>query len=256
MPGTAGAPAIPGSPIPLAAGDYLGAQAQATQAYNQALAQINQNRQSAMQTYGYTGTIDPTTGTITNMKVDPNNPFGEYQQMLRTHALDQQQIESGNMQRGLGAAAGARGGGLAAQNIAADHQSFGADSANLGESMMNNLEGLQGQQTSAQQTMDNTLWQAETQAAQNAILQQMFDQANFGGLPDIPYGDPNTDPGGGGGTDWSGIQLKPGGKVYDSSGGYYDPARSVYVPAKSPILPKPKAKVTPTVVNTVRKKVR
>jgi|SRR5579884_214203 len=193
--GAGAAPAIPGSPIPLAAGDYLNADLQAKTAYQNALAQINSNRQSALQTYGYTGSIDPNTGTITNMQVDPNNPFGQFQNMLRSHALNQQQVESTNLARGIGAASGPRGGGLAAQGITADKMSFGADSAQLGQNIMSTLEGLQGQQTSAQTTMNDALWQNELQSAQNAILNQMFDQADFSGIQDPGYGDTgSTDP--------------------------------------------------------------
>jgi hypothetical protein len=165
---------IPNSPI------YLSAEAQATAAYQNALAQINQNRQATLQQYGYMGTIDPHNGTITSMKTDPNNQFGEYQTMLNTHAGDQRAVLANDAARGLGAASGPRGGGLAAQGITADHRSFGADSAQLGANLMNALMGFQTQQNNAQTTMDNSLWQAELAAAQQAILNGMFNTAPAG----------------------------------------------------------------------------
>lgn len=177
---------IPGSPIPLASGDYATAAATANAAYQNALAQINGQRQQALQSFGYKGTIDPATGTLTDMQVDTNNPYGQFQQMLGTHAADQQQIAAADQQRGLGAMYGARGGGLAAQGLTNDKLAFGADSANLGQSLMSTLGDLQGQQGQAQDTMNNALWQAELGSAQNAIQGQSFDPANFSGVTDQP----------------------------------------------------------------------
>ena len=166
---------IPNSPI------YLGAEAQATAAYNNALAQINQNRQATLQQYGYMGTIDPHSGTITQMKTDPFNQFGEYQVMLNTHAADQTAARANAAARGLGS------GGLAEQGITADHRSFGADSAQLGANLMNALMGFQTQQNQAQTAMDNSLWQAELSAAMQAIMDGAFNTA-----PDSGGDNPNT----------------------------------------------------------------
>lgn len=185
--GPATPPVTPGaSPIPLASGDYASAEAMANTAYQQALAQINSQRQSALSEYGYKGTIDPVTGTLTDMQVDPNNPFGQYQQMLAGGATDMATTQADNAARGLGATFGARGGGLAAQGITADKLAFGANSANLGQALMGTLGDLQGQQTSAQETNDNALWQAELDAAQGAIQSQAFDPANMDGVTDQP----------------------------------------------------------------------
>lgn len=154
---------------------YLSAEAQATAAYQNALSQINQNRQSTLQQYGYMGSIDPRTGTINNIRTDPNNQYGEYQTMLNTHAANQAAVRANAAARGLGT------GGLAEQGITADHRSFGADSAQLGTNLMNALMGFQTQQNQAQTSMNDTLWQAELAAAQQAILNQMFNTAPAGG---------------------------------------------------------------------------
>lgn len=177
-------PAPTSSPIPLSSGDYASAAALAGNAYQNALAQINSQRQGALQQFGYTGTIDPKTGTLTDMHVDPNNPYGQFQDMLRQHALDQQQIDASNRARGLGGFFGPRGGGLAAQGLTADKFAFGSDSANLGQALTGTLADLQGQQTDAQNTMDNALWQAELSSAQNAIQNQAFNPADFTGITD------------------------------------------------------------------------
>lgn len=177
-------PAPGASPIPLQDGDYASAAALANAAYGHALAQINNQRQTALQQFGYAGTIDPTTGTITNMHFDPNNPYGQFQDMLRSHALDQAQAQNADLARGLGTFSGPRGGGLAAQALTADKQSFGADSANLGQSLMSTLSDLQGQQQDAQDTNNNALWNAELASAQNAISNQDFNPADFSGITD------------------------------------------------------------------------
>lgn len=185
--GTPGTPSpIPSgsSPIPLSSGDYASAAAMANAAYNQALAQINGQRQSALQSFGYEGQIDPTTGQITNMQVDPHNPYGQYQTMLRQGALDQQGVQAADAARNLGSAYGARGGGLAAQGMTNAKLAFGADSANLGQALMGTLSGLSDQQLSAQDTMNSALWNAELASAQSAIQNQAFNPADFSGITD------------------------------------------------------------------------
>lgn len=192
---------IPNSPI------YMEAALQAKTAYQNALAQINQQRQSTLQQYGYMGSVDPNSGTISGVKVDPNNPYGLYEEMLSKHAAAQNQAIASAEARGLGH------GGLAAQGITADHRSFGADSAQLGDNLMNTLEGFQSQQTQAQTTMNDALWQAELAAAQQAILQQLFDTA-------APGSDGGGGDGGGGGATGTGA----------------DPTRTYTAPRRSSVF--------------------
>lgn len=176
--------APPASPIP--GTGYASAAATANAAYQQALAQINGQRQQAMQSFGYRGTIDPTTGQLTDMQVDPNNPYGQYQQMLGQGATDQAGVRSAAAARGLGSVTGARGGGLAAQDLAAAKLAFGGQSAALGQNLMSTLSGLTTQQNDAQNTMNNALWQAEQDAASKAIQDQAFNPADFSGITDQP----------------------------------------------------------------------
>lgn len=178
---------MPGSsPIPLGTGDYATAAATANQAYQNALASINGQRQQALGSFGYTGTIDPATGQITNMAVDPNNPYGQYQQLLSQGASDQQGVQAADAARGIGSATGARGGGLAAQGLTAAKLNFGGQSAALGENLMSTLSGLTSQQQDASDTMNNALWQAELASAQGAIQGQNFDPADMTGITDQP----------------------------------------------------------------------
>lgn len=194
VPGVPAAPTPGSSPIPLSSGDYATSAAMANAAYNQALASINGQRQNALQSFGYSGQIDPTTGQITNMQVDPNNPYGQLQSLLRQGAADQQGVQAAAAARGLGAVSGARGGGLAAQGLTNAKLAFGANSANLGQSLMSTLGDLSGQQQSAQDTMNNALWQAELASAQNAIQTGAFNPADFSGITDqgIPGSNPSS----------------------------------------------------------------
>jgi hypothetical protein len=180
------APAPSASPIPLDTGDYATAAATANAAYQSALSSINGQRQQALQSFGYQGQIDPTTGQLTNMQVDPHNPYGQYQQMLSQGATDQAGVRAGAMSRGLGAVTGARGGGLAAQDLANAKLAFGGQSAALGENLMSTLGNLSSQQQDAQTTENNALWNAELASAQNAIQQQQFNPADFSGITDQP----------------------------------------------------------------------
>lgn len=186
MPPSSPSPAPSASPIPLDTGDYATAAATANSAYQNALASINSQRQQALQSFGYTGQIDPTTGQLTNMQVDPHNRFGQYQQMLGQGADDQRAVLANSMARGLGAVTGARGGGLAAQDLSNAKLAFGANSAGLGENLMNTLGGLTSEQNQAHTDMNNALWNAELASAQNAISNQDFSPADFSGITDSP----------------------------------------------------------------------
>lgn len=142
---------------------YGEAAAAALAAYQQALATINGQRHNTLQQYGYMGTINPQSGTITSMKVDPNNPYGLYQNMLYGHGVAQEQARNAADARGLGHV------GLGAQGVWQDHRSFGQDSAQLSSNLMNTLEGLQSNQDTAYQNYQNTLWQAELAQLQAQI---------------------------------------------------------------------------------------
>src|SRR4051812_25414513 len=70
-------------------------------AYNNTLARINRQRGSTLQQYGYLGDVDPTTGVMTHVRVDPNNQYGDFQSMLRNQAGLSQQAEFAAQDRGL-----------------------------------------------------------------------------------------------------------------------------------------------------------
>jgi|SRR5579884_449168 len=166
---------------------YAGADINATNAYNNALARINQNRLSTMRQFGYTGTVDPTSGVITNMAVDPNNQYGNLQQLLRNSALQAQQDQFAAQDRGLH-------GGLANQAVSNDKYAFGLGSQQLGTQLTDALSSLQDQQDSAAYTRDAALQDAENQATLAAIAAGNFNTADFSDVTTPPYDDPNNDP--------------------------------------------------------------
>ena len=161
----AGAPAV--SPIPGSA--VYGQEATlANNAYNNALASINKNRLNTLTQFGYTGHVDPTTGVVTGVGVDPHSTYGALQQMLHGAALEDQSANWGAQSRGLV-------GGLAHQALSQAHYAHGADLTNLGEQLTGQLDTLQNQQQSAGETRDAALWQAEQDALNTDLTNQQND---------------------------------------------------------------------------------
>ena len=146
------------------ADQYASAEVMANNAYNNALAQLNQNRLNILTQYGYTGNVDPSTGVVTGVRVDPNAQYGELQQLLHGNAIEDRNAVTAAQDRGL------FDGGLANQALSEARYAHGAADTQLGTSLESALSGLQEQQQSAAETRDNALWQAE-QSALDAELQ-------------------------------------------------------------------------------------
>lgn len=169
-------------------GSALQAQANlaATTAYQNALAQINQRRTGLLRSYGYQGTIDPNSGTVTNLKVDPLNPYGAYQQLLHSSASASQQARDTAEGRGLH-------GGLANQLARQVQYEHGAASSQLGQALTDALSGFQEEQLGAAQARDAALYQAQLDAARQAMLdlatQGALYPADYSGLDYPDYGD-------------------------------------------------------------------
>lgn len=161
----AGAPAvspIPGGPV------YAQEATLANNAYNNALASINKNRLNTLTQFGYTGNVDPTTGVVTGVGVDPHSTYGALQQMLHGAALEDQNASWGAQSRGLV-------GGLAHQALSQAHYAHGADLTNLGEQLTGQLDALQNQQQTAGETRDSALWQAEMDQLSSTLSGQPND---------------------------------------------------------------------------------
>lgn len=202
VPTPGGKPAV--SPIPGAA-QYAQEATLANNAYDKALAQINRNRLNTLTQYGYTGTIDPKTGTVTHVGVDTHSMYGGLQQLLHGAASEDMNADMAAQDRGLV-------GGLAHQGRAEAHYGHQADLTNLGEQLTGSLSDLQDQQQAASETKDNALWQAEQDqlgaeltAEQNDALQQLL---NPGGLYDASGNKTTTVVGGGGGSSRAAARQK------------------------------------------------
>lgn len=161
----AGAPAvspIPGGPV------YAQEATLANNAYNNALASINKNRLNTLTQFGYTGHVDPTTGVVTGVGVDPHSTYGALQQMLHGAALEDQSANWSAQSRGLV-------GGLAHQALSQAHYAHGADLTNLGQQLTGQLDTLQNQQQTAGETRDSALWQAEMDQLSSTLSGQPND---------------------------------------------------------------------------------
>lgn len=148
------------TPIPGAA-SYLMTQNIAKKAYENALARINASRTNRLTAAGY---LQGANGQLT---VNPNDPYGGLQMMLRNQAIDNQQVDNQNLQRGLR-------GGLANQNISQARYQHGAESAQFGRSLQNDLGDLALNKSDAQTTYNSALWQAQLDAVRQAIAEQQF----------------------------------------------------------------------------------
>jgi hypothetical protein len=171
------------APIP-GADTYATAALGAKTAYQNALTRINSKRQDTLRTYGYLGDIDPTNGTLSNLRVDPYNQFGGLQQMLRSNADEVDQARMAAEERGLH-------GGLAHKGLSDARYDFGNASQQLGTSLSGTLGGYQDDQNSAAYTRDQTLYNAELDAARLAIENQQFNPADPTPGPAAPHDIPD-----------------------------------------------------------------
>lgn len=166
------------SPIPGAA-QYGALMAEANRAYMDALSTLNQQRSSLLQQYGYQGNVDAKTGAITGLHVNPTDPYGLYQSMMRQDAglLDQAQADAAG--RGLH-------GGLAHQLLTQAHFQHGANSATFGQNLSNAIYALQAQQNQALAARNSAILQAQLQAATAAISAGAFTPAPISNTPVVP----------------------------------------------------------------------
>ena len=182
--------AVQGSPIP--GGDIYGwRKLDAEKAYQNAIAMLGQRRSGILQQYGYQADYDQETGQSRNVRIDPFSQYGAVQQMLRGQAQQYDAVDEESRARGLG------GVGLGAQGMAEARYRGGAQTAQLGQGLVGDLADLAGGQMSAKQARDAAIWQAEWEAAQEAIKDQAFTPAD---LSDLPGDDPDAPGGAGPGT--------------------------------------------------------
>lgn len=158
------------APIP-GADTYATAALGAKTAYQNTLARINAKRSDTLRQYGYLGDIDPNTGVVNNVRVDPYNQYGGLQQMLRSNADAGQQAQFASEERGLH-------GGLAHKALSDVHYDLGNASQQLGTAFAGALGGYQDDQNSAAYQRDQALYQAELDSARLAIENQQFNPSD------------------------------------------------------------------------------
>lgn len=157
------------TPIP-GASQYAQVELAAKSAYQTALARLNQQRQDTLHQYGYLGDVNGESGTIGNVRVDPHNPYGQYQELLQGAAVEAQGAKENVYGRGLY-------GGLANQAERLSKYNFGKSSSTLGTNLQNLLGDYQDRQNQAGQERDRAVTEAQLQAARDAIAQKQFNDA-------------------------------------------------------------------------------
>lgn len=210
--------------IPGASG-YLGAALLAKRAYQNALASVNQRRQSTLSQYGYKGSVDAH-GQLGDFSVDAFNPYGQYQQIRRSNAMQSQDLYGQDMERGLGS-----GGGLAAQDQSNMRYGFGMTDKTMGQGLGDTLGGYANELTNAAYSRDAALWQAQQAAASSAADSGSFSPATE---PGSPGGDGSG--GDGSGIDYSqpkvGSKKAPTVQQLTSKKNFLAPAKKRIMPAK------------------------
>jgi hypothetical protein len=169
-----------GTPIPNYA-RYGTAGLLAKTAYNNALARISRQRMDTLRQYGYKADIDPNSGVLRNLAVDPHNAYGTLQTMFRNHALQDQEATYAAEERGLH-------GGLANKSATQLHYQHGSESSQLGQGLTGSIADYQDQQTQAAYERDRALYEAELEQARNAIANGNYNPGDPGGDP--PPDDP------------------------------------------------------------------
>lgn len=167
---------IPGAP------GYEQANLLARRAYENAMNRLSQRRSRSLQSYGYTR------DDAGNLSVDPNNEYGQYQQMLRGENQQSHGLERAQHASGWGSGSGYFG----AQRDELQHAQ-GGEQARLGTSLADELAGISQDETDAAYTRDQNLYGNMQDATREAINQGNFNPADYGGI-DVPYGDQPDQP--------------------------------------------------------------
>lgn len=165
---------MPPYETPIPGGAVIGQQyALAKKAYEQAIAQLEYQRQRIMQEYGYTAQFDPNTGDITSMAVDPWNPYGNYQALLQTVAGDDMSAEENRAARRLSPT------GLGQQDASRMRYQHEYDASNLGSQFADAMTENQFGQQNAELEYARVLADLKLAAAQSAVGAGDFNPAQL-----------------------------------------------------------------------------
>ena len=182
--------------------------------YKKALAQFNQQRQNTMTQYGYVGDTNQDTGVVSNMRVDPTNPYGIYQSLRHNNAMQYASLRDQAFDRGLG------GKGLGAQGVAEARFGWGSADAAMAQALQQTLSGFDRGQQDAYSQYQNLLWQMELERIREESMNMPQWYPSGGG--DGGGGDS----GGGSAGVVPGFSLPYGGSdAIKTGGGYYTTAK-------------------------------
>jgi hypothetical protein len=156
-------------PSPTGSGTYGIFAAQANQAYQDAINQIQQQRGAVLNQSGWQASYDPT-GNVTGYSV-ANNPTGTYQQMLGSLA-DQGQQEQALQASGLGFS-----GGVANHLGTQQHDADSVVSSQFGNNLLNQLQDLNNQQVTAGDTYNNALANEQLALTNQQVSKGAFNPA-------------------------------------------------------------------------------
>lgn len=162
---------IAGTTIPLT-GIYKQQQAQAEQAYQEALAQINQQSGQTLQSFGFKGNFDPTSGVLKGYEMDPGNPFGSVQQLRRSFGAQRENTKESVYARGLDPYSG-----LGARQGQSEREDFDFASVQMGRSFLDAWAGNTQARTDARQVLSSQMLAAQQGAIEQSMQERMYKQA-------------------------------------------------------------------------------
>lgn len=156
------------------AGAFGAYQASAQKAYTDALSQIQNQQSSFLTQQGLQGTkFDPSTGLVSGLAIQANDPMGVYQQLQAGLGQQQGAVDAGTTQAALGF-----GGALAQQAQHDQALSAQGQLANWAQGVQGAVQGAQAQQQQAYDQTQQGLAQQMLQDIQQAIASGAFNPAS------------------------------------------------------------------------------
>lgn len=157
------------------AATYGTQQAYATQAYQKAKNNLQNQQLSWLNQYGMTGNYNADSGGFDNIHIDPNNQYGLIQQNRNSEAVDLNSARDNAIGRGIGS------GGLGAQMGSSMKFQHGVQDQQLGTQFTQGMGQFSQGLNDAADTYQQALFQAENEAITRALQNQEFEAYSNGG---------------------------------------------------------------------------
>lgn len=159
-------------------GEYEAYSAQATAAYQTALARITQQRSNYLQGYGLDSSGNPVA----------DNPHGAYQQLMSSSAQSAESAEAAG--RGMGFS-----GGLSRQALDAAQRMVSDDTYQFGQQFQQGMQGYSEAEQDAGTGYNNSLYEKMQEITQRAAQDRAYNPADYSGVNYDDYGDSSPQPG-------------------------------------------------------------